>query len=308
MRIYPFALRVASSNPDPPFYWRRGAQLVALNWQNLDKGMMLNNGMFSGSQGWELKPTGYRSTEPSSTVTKRQTLDLAIEVFAAQDLALPPGDHREKGFRPYLNCQLHVEEPDSEAATGQDDISSDSEKTSYKLCTKSASGKNPDFGAQKLAFPTVTGIVEELSFIRSVSFLFSSTMLFNTSDKQSDPCITEFVPDPHDLLCWGYCFFRACYTGIQHMITQLPDSKGNPSSSHDLCFRCLVSLPRLITDSLRFIRFKIKDDEIGRDELAGWTCIRLDRLREGYRLVHLHDCIGEKTGGVLLVNITKRFS
>ncbi|KAJ5820267.1 hypothetical protein N7474_005858 [Penicillium riverlandense] len=220
MRIYPFALRVSSSNPDPPFYWRRGAQLVSLNWQNLDKGMMLNTGMFSGTHGWELKPTGYRSTEPASTVAKRQTLDLTIEVFAAQDLALPPGDHREKGFRPYLNCQLHVEEPDSEATTGQEDISSDSEKSSYKRCTKSASGKNPDFGAQRLVFATVTGIVEELSFIR----------------------------------------------------------------------------------------FKIKDDEIGRDELAAWTCIRLDRLREGYRLVHLHDCTGEKTGGVLLVNIMKRFS
>jgi hypothetical protein len=92
------------------------------------------------------------------------------------------------------------------------------------------------------------------------------------------------------------------------MVTQLPVSKGKPSSSLDLCFRCRISLPRRITDLLRFIRFKIKDDEIGRDQLAAWTCIRLDRLREGYRLVHLHDCTGEKTGGVLLVNITKRFS
>jgi hypothetical protein len=174
---------------------------VALNWQNLDKGMMLNNGMFSGTPGWELKPTGYRSTEPTSTVAKRQTLDLAIEVFAAQDLALPPGDHREKGFRPYLNCQLHVEEPDGEATTGQDDVSSDSEKSSYKRCTKSASGKNPDFGAQKLVFPTVMSIVEELSFIRSVYFLFYSTVLSNTSDKLGDPCIMKYMPDAYDLLC-----------------------------------------------------------------------------------------------------------
>ena len=57
---------------------------------------------------------------------------------------------------------------------------------------------------------------------------------------------------------------------------------------------------------LSFFRFKIKDDELGRDPLAAWACIRLDRLREGYRLVHLHECAGEKTGGVLLVNIVKR--
>lgn len=57
-----------------------------------------------------------------------------------------------------------------------------------------------------------------------------------------------------------------------------------------------------------FFRFKIKDDEIGRDPLAAWACIRLDRLREGYRLVHLHDCSGEKTGGVLLVKVEKQIT
>lgn len=55
-------------------------------------------------------------------------------------------------------------------------------------------------------------------------------------------------------------------------------------------------------------RFKIKDAEIGRNHLAAWACIRLDRLRQGYRLVYLHDCTGEKSGGFLLVKITKQFS
>jgi len=167
MRIFPFAFRVTSSNLDPSFYWRRGAQLVALNWQNLDKGMMLNHGMFAGTQGWELKPSGYRSAQPAAkTIT--HTLDLSLEVFAAQDLSLPQGDHNEKWFRPYVNCQLHVEEPESPVATGKDDASSDSEKSSYRRCTKSSSGRNPDFEGQKLIFPTVTGVVEELSFLRLV--------------------------------------------------------------------------------------------------------------------------------------------
>ncbi|KAJ6026983.1 uncharacterized protein N7446_004413 [Penicillium canescens] len=217
MRIYPYAFRVTSSNLDPTFYWRRGAQLVALNWQNLDKGMMLNHGMFVGTHGWRLKPPGYRSSEASTSIIPRRNVTLSIEVYAAQDLSLPPGDHSGKGFKPYVNCQLHVEEPDGDAAPDQDDASSDTEKSSYKRCTKSSSGINPDFEGQKLDFPTVTGIVEELSFLR----------------------------------------------------------------------------------------VKIKDDEIGRDPLAAWACIRLDRLREGYRLVHLHDCSGEKNGGVLLVKISK---
>lgn len=165
MRIYPFAFRVTSSNLDPTFYWRRGAQLVALNWQNLDKGMMLNHGMFAGTQGWELKPPGYRSSEPSPVPVSRQVLDLTIEIFAAQDLALPQGDS-EKGFKPYVICQLHVEEPESPVATGRDDASSDSEKSSYRRCTKSASGRNADFKGQKLIFPTVTGVNEKLSFLR----------------------------------------------------------------------------------------------------------------------------------------------
>lgn len=172
MRIYPYAFRVTSSNLDPTFYWRRGAQLVALNWQNLDKGMMLNHGMFVGTHGWRLKPPGYRSSKSPTDIIQRRSLTLSIEIFAAQDLSLPPGDHSERGFKPYVNCQLHVEEPEGDVAPDQDDASSDTEKSSYRRCTKSSSGRNPDFKGQKLEFPTVTGIIEELSFLRLV-FLFN---------------------------------------------------------------------------------------------------------------------------------------
>ncbi|KAJ5885014.1 hypothetical protein N7495_009524 [Penicillium taxi] len=219
MRIFPYAFRVTSSNLDPSFFWRRGAQIVALNWQKFDKGMMLNEGMFCDTPGWELKPPGYRSSESSSDIIARRSLDLTIEIFAAQDLSLPQGDHG-KWFNPYVNCQLHVEEPDSPVATGRDDASSDEEKSSYRRCTKKSAGTNPDFKGQKLEFPTVAGVIEELSFVR----------------------------------------------------------------------------------------LKIKDEEIGRDSLAAWACIRLDRLREGYRLLHLRDRTGAKAGGVLLVHVTKRIS
>lgn len=55
----------------------------------------------------------------------------------------------------------------------------------------------------------------------------------------------------------------------------------------------------------RYCRFKIKDDEIGKDDLAAWACIRLDRLQTGYRLIHLWDAFGNSSDGVLLVNIEK---
>ena len=56
---------------------------------------------------------------------------------------------------------------------------------------------------------------------------------------------------------------------------------------------------------LYFCRFKIQDDKIGKDELAAWACIRLDRLRAGYRFVHVLDAAGRETNGVLLVGIEK---
>ncbi|EAU38438.1 conserved hypothetical protein [Aspergillus terreus NIH2624] len=221
MRIYPFGLRVTSSNLDPSFFWRRGAQIVALNWQNVDKGVMLNRAMFADQRGWVLKPPGYRSSDGAGSAIVRKQLDLSIEVIAGQNIPLPPGDTNEKGFHPYVACHLHVEtEGDNAVGVPQGDDSTDSEKSSYKRTTKSATGCNPDFGSQLIQFPTVSGIVDELTFIR----------------------------------------------------------------------------------------FKVKDDEFGRDSMAAWACIKLNHLQEGYRLIHLCDCAGSASGGSLLVRITKTLS
>jgi hypothetical protein len=53
----------------------------------------------------------------------------------------------------------------------------------------------------------------------------------------------------------------------------------------------------------RSSRFKIRDDEIGKDDLAAWACIRLDRLQKGYRFVHLMDTKGMATNGIILVKV-----
>lgn len=44
---------------------------------------------------------------------------------------------------------------------------------------------------------------------------------------------------------------------------------------------------------------------MGKDDLAAWACIRLDRLKSGYRLVHLLDAVGKASHGMLLVKIKK---
>ena len=53
-------------------------------------------------------------------------------------------------------------------------------------------------------------------------------------------------------------------------------------------------------------RFKIEDSRYATDILAAWACIRLDRLQQGYRFIHLLDAKGLPTPGLLLVKIEKR--
>lgn len=60
-----------------------------------------------------------------------------------------------------------------------------------------------------------------------------------------------------------------------------------------------------VVPELTFVRFLVKDDEIGRDDLAAWMCIRLDRLRSGYRFVKLLTAKGKVSPGVLLVKVEK---
>ena len=188
MRVFPKGTRIGSTNVDPAFHWRQGAQMVALNWQKLDKGMMLNEGMFSGYEGWVLKPEGYRGSNPSSTAstvtqalsaTKKYLLDLKIQLLAGQDLPLPPGkeeSHRHR-MKPYVKIQLHVDTHgppgqgrgvDSDAY-GKDDNEDDRNKRKSKTQRSDA----PNFEGEVLSWTAIPDVVEELSFIRYVLFCFA---------------------------------------------------------------------------------------------------------------------------------------
>ncbi|KAL8387913.1 hypothetical protein RB595_009581 [Gaeumannomyces hyphopodioides] len=237
MRAYPSGLRIKSSNLDPVVFWRKGIQVVALNWQNWDSGMMLQEGMFAGTKGYVLKPEGYRGTKTPAAgdVTKAETqadvahrtLDLTVEVLAGQDLPLPPGDDNPKSFQPYIKVELHVEEPGERHGTGPGSpsaagaapaVETREKEGEYKLKTKSQRGVDPDFAGEPLRFVAVPGVVEELAFVRVT----------------------------------------------------------------------------------------VRDDELGRDDLAAWACVRLDRLRVGYRIVRLLNAKGMETKGLVLVKISKK--
>lgn len=49
-------------------------------------------------------------------------------------------------------------------------------------------------------------------------------------------------------------------------------------------------------------------DTFGRDDVAAWACIRLDRLQPGLRFLHLFDANGILTKGALLVRISKKLT
>ena len=181
MRAYPAGYRVDSSNLDPSMFWRKGVQMVALNWQNCDEGMMLNEGMFAGEHGWVLKPPGYRS-DPKEPIAFK-TLHLKLTILAGQHIP-PPEGQSEKGFHPSIRAELHAEKPEDKNAEGIVKLRGGE----WKHRTPFAKGDNPDFGKEgiPLDFPQVDNVVEELTFVRykTCSFRYASI----------HPCIPSLSP------------------------------------------------------------------------------------------------------------------
>lgn len=175
MRAFPSGTRVSSSNLDPAVFWRKGVQIVALNWQKYDAGVMLNEGMFAGSAGWVLKPRGYRGTRPGQhadvsgesqgDAIAHQTLSLSIEILAGQNLPLPIGDRKSHGFNPYVKCELHVERPEERTGASIEGQGK-SKDGEFKHKSRTNRGIEPDFGGETMVFSDVPGVAEELSFVR----------------------------------------------------------------------------------------------------------------------------------------------
>lgn len=177
MRTFPKGLRVDSSNLDPSVCWRHGVQIVALNWQSWDKGIMLNEAMFADSKGWVLKPEGFRGDghQPSDVSIRPLRLDLTVEVFAGENIPLPPDEKKAKGLAPYVICEVITGAENlqnEEKRTGTTSNAKDREKRKgavYKQKTVTYKGDNrtnPDFGRQKLGFKDVPDVIEALTFVR----------------------------------------------------------------------------------------------------------------------------------------------
>ncbi|KAJ9419367.1 phosphatidylinositol phospholipase, partial [Fusarium oxysporum] len=116
MRVYPDRTRITSNNFDPLLYWRRGIQMVALNWQTFDLGMQINRAMFDGGQdflGYVLKPAELRdiqvlpyNPELPGGKKERSVVSFTSAVISAQRLMRPASLPANKAMNPYVEVEV----------------------------------------------------------------------------------------------------------------------------------------------------------------------------------------------------------
>lgn len=97
-RVYPKGIRLDSSNFDPNTFWRRGVQMVALNWQTYDPCLQMNQAMFAAGNdlyGYVLKPEYLRrplssGSAPGDLLNRhklpKHLVKFSVEMISAQQL------------------------------------------------------------------------------------------------------------------------------------------------------------------------------------------------------------------------------
>ncbi|PWN51122.1 PLC-like phosphodiesterase [Violaceomyces palustris] len=122
MRVYPSGMRISSKNLNPVPFWGAGAQVCALNWQTFDAAMQLNEALFSGTDGYVLKPPSLRSGTNADQQRSAggSRVKLTLHVAGATDLVLPDGREADE-IKPYVTCTLvHPEDGLKELADGEE--------------------------------------------------------------------------------------------------------------------------------------------------------------------------------------------
>jgi phosphatidylinositol phospholipase C delta len=104
MRVFPKGTRISSKNLNPVPFWGVGAQICALNWQTFGAGMQLNEALFSGSDGYVLKPLPLRHGGNGKVSTGRQK-KLRLHIGGASDVPVPEGRDADD-MKPYVSCLL----------------------------------------------------------------------------------------------------------------------------------------------------------------------------------------------------------
>ena len=295
MRTYPSGLRITSSNLDPVVFWRKGIQIVALNWQNWDEGMMLNEGMFAGTGGYVLKPVG---------------MLIFSSFFLSLLLAFPPTTSKNKNTN---NLKGYRTEKKTATASSPPAVAPTPASTTTPVPTTTTTTTT--------ATPTPTPLPQTQSQVLHQTMDLTLTILAAQSlplppDEKSPSTFNPYLkvelhveePGERHGISASDSFpndgkeksgeYKAKTKTIKGTID--PDFKGQ-----ELVFKGIKG----VVPELSFVRFLVRDDSLGRDSLAAWACVRVDRLRGGWRWVHFMRGEGGEGGeseGGLLVRVEKR--
>ena len=210
MRVYPSGYRIQSTNPDPLVFWRRGVQMMALNWQTYDLPMQMNEAMFaSGADklGYVLKPRELRESlsiqeeisEPSIHGLGRiqkKLIRFSVDVISAQQLPRPRGVAADAALDPYVEIEMFSAEDkgkgvasgeggsDASARNGMSGIGSPHRRRTHVV---QANGFNPVFNDSfKLSLETK---YPSLVFVRWTVWNSPDGRNFNTNPN-ADPLAT----------------------------------------------------------------------------------------------------------------------
>lgn len=104
MRVFPKGTRISSKNLKQVPFWGVGAQICAMNWQTFGGSMQLNEAMFSGTEGYVLKPAALRAGGSGRLNTGRRK-KLRLHVAGASDVPVP-ADRDPDEIKPYVTCSL----------------------------------------------------------------------------------------------------------------------------------------------------------------------------------------------------------
>jgi phosphatidylinositol phospholipase C delta len=104
MRVYPKGTRISSQNLMQAPFWGVGAQICAMNWQTFGVSMQLNEAMFSGTEGYVLKPAALRAGGSGQLNTGRRK-KLRLHVAGGSDVPVPQGGDADD-IKPYVTCSL----------------------------------------------------------------------------------------------------------------------------------------------------------------------------------------------------------
>ncbi|KAG8714891.1 hypothetical protein FRC08_011289 [Ceratobasidium sp. 394] len=309
MRVYPFGLRFGSSNLDPTVFWSRGVQLVALNWQKVDRGMMLNEAMFAQTGGYVLKPPGRRDITLTGVRAREEKRDVIIRltVLAGQSMPLPEDeaeDEAEKAEKLRLKEEKARRKGHSRSGS-QISISGTGETEDKKATTTTTLGAGlaaTHITAAAIT-PPATPEPKESGGTKNKIKGFFSRMKHRNGAQGFEPYVeVQLLADglPENGVTGKTKALRGPDVVWEERGTLGIRSADPPE---------IVLKAAGIVPAASFVRFLVKDEEFGTDDLAAWACVRLDRLQEGYRFIRLFDLHGRLSdNGCLFVKIKKEIT